>query len=77
MALLGSGGAGQPRRAVAAVSARRLQQEGKLVMKAQRGAGSGPADNERVLRYLAKITINPAITHGLAADVGSLRPGRS
>ncbi len=46
------------------------------VMKAQRGAGPGPADNERVLRYLAKVTINPAITHGLAADVGSLRPGR-
>ncbi len=46
------------------------------VMKAQRGGGRGPADNERVLRYLAKVTINPAITHGLAADVGSLRPGR-
>ena len=46
------------------------------MMKAQRGAGAGPADNERVLRYLAKVTINPAITHGLAADVGSLQPGR-
>jgi urease subunit alpha len=46
------------------------------MMKAQRGGGPGPADNERVLRYLAKVTINPAITHGLAADVGSLRPGR-
>ncbi|PWJ03778.1 urease subunit alpha [Streptomyces sp. NWU49] len=32
--------------------------------------------NERVLRYLAKITLNPAIAHGMAADVGSLRPGR-
>ncbi len=46
------------------------------VMKAQRGAGAGPADNERVLRYLAKVTINPAVTHGLSADVGSVRPGR-
>jgi urease subunit alpha len=46
------------------------------VMKAQRGTDAGPADNERVLRYLAKVTINPAVTHGLAADVGSLRPGR-
>jgi urease subunit alpha len=46
------------------------------VMKAQRGAGAGRADNERVLRYLAKVTINPAVTHGLSADVGSLRPGR-
>jgi urease subunit alpha len=34
------------------------------------------ADNDRVLRYLAKVTIEPAITHGLAAHVGSLRPGR-
>ncbi len=46
------------------------------VMKAQRGAGGGAADNERVLRYLAKVTINPAVTHGLSADVGSVRPGR-
>ncbi len=44
-------------------------------MKAQRGAG-GPDDNERVLRYLAKVTVNPAIAHGLAAHVGSLREGR-
>jgi urease subunit alpha len=36
----------------------------------------GPDDNERVLRYLAKVTIEPAITHGLADHVGSLRAGR-
>ncbi len=45
-------------------------------MKAQRGGESGPGDNERVLRYLAKATINPAITHGLSGDVGSLQVGR-
>jgi urease subunit alpha len=33
-------------------------------------------DTERVLRYLAKVTIEPAITHGIAAHVGSLRAGR-
>ncbi len=33
-------------------------------------------DSERVLRYLAKVTIEPAITHGVADHVGSLRPGR-
>lgn len=33
-------------------------------------------DNERVLRYLSKYTINPAITHGVAADVGTLATGR-
>lgn len=52
------------------------------VMKGWRSseAGSGwpnePADdNERVLRYLAKITIEPARTHGIAAEVGSISPG--
>jgi urease subunit alpha len=45
-------------------------------MKAQLGQEPGRADNERVLRYLAKVTINPAITHGLAADVGSLELGK-
>jgi urease subunit alpha len=33
-------------------------------------------DNERVLRYLAKYTIEPAITHGLSDHLGTLRPGR-
>lgn len=38
--------------------------------------GPGVANNERVLRYLAKLTHNPAVAHGLAAHVGSLQPGR-
>jgi urease subunit alpha len=33
-------------------------------------------DNERVLRYLAKVTVEPAIVHGVATEVGSLAPGR-
>lgn len=33
-------------------------------------------DNLRVLRYLAKITINPAITHGISEYVGSIHPGK-
>ena len=52
------------------------------VMKAWRGseAGSGwpnePSDdNARVLRYLAKYTIEPARVHGIEAEVGSLVPG--
>jgi urease subunit alpha len=32
-------------------------------------------DNERILRYLAKITINPALAHGLAHEVGRLEVG--
>lgn len=34
------------------------------------------ADNARILRYLAKITINPAITFGISSHVGSLEPGK-
>jgi urease subunit alpha len=33
-------------------------------------------DNQRILRYLAKLTINPAVTHGIAHLVGSLEPGK-
>jgi urease subunit alpha len=33
-------------------------------------------DNERVKRYVAKYTINPAITHGIAQHVGSIEPGK-
>ncbi|HEU0236950.1 MAG TPA: urease subunit alpha [Candidatus Limnocylindrales bacterium] len=49
------------------------------VMKAWAAEPNGAADtddNERVLRYLAKVTIEPAITHGIAHEVGSLTPGR-
>lgn len=37
---------------------------------------TGDNDNFRVKRYLAKITINPAITHGVSEYVGSLEPGK-
>ena len=33
-------------------------------------------DTERVLRYLAKVTIEPSIVHGVSDHVGSLQPGR-
>jgi urease subunit alpha len=47
-------------------------------MKAQRGSleGDGTADNHRVKRYLAKYTINPAITHGISHEVGSIEKGK-
>jgi urease subunit alpha len=38
-------------------------------------AGDGDNDNNRILRYLAKITVNPARTHGISKVVGSLLPG--
>jgi len=37
---------------------------------------TGDNDNFRVLRYLAKVTINPAITQGVSDYVGSLEPGK-
>ncbi|MBI3563463.1 MAG: urease subunit alpha [Gammaproteobacteria bacterium] len=48
-------------------------------MKQQRGAlvqDSGRADNYRVKRYIAKYTINPALTHGIAHEVGSIEVGK-
>jgi urease subunit alpha len=48
-------------------------------MKVQRGSlQCDPAgnDNTRVKRYVAKYTINPAITHGIAHAVGSIEPGK-
>jgi urease subunit alpha len=40
-------------------------------------AGDPPDnDNERILRYLAKLTINPALAHGIGHLVGSLEPGK-
>src|SRR6185295_7603149 len=38
--------------------------------------GHAAADNFRALRYVAKYTINPAITHGLAQEVGSIETGK-
>jgi urease subunit alpha len=48
-------------------------------MKQQRGKLSDDpagADNFRVKRYIAKVTINPAIAHGLSAHVGSIEVGK-
>lgn len=44
--------------------------QGRLAME------DGDNDNFRIKRYLAKITINPAITHGISKHVGTLKPGR-
>jgi urease subunit alpha len=48
-------------------------------MKVQRGAlpeDTARHDNFRAKRYVAKYTINPAITHGIAHEVGSIEPGK-
>lgn len=48
-------------------------------MRVQRGRMEGEAgdnDNLRARRYVAKYTINPAVTHGMSAHVGSVEPGK-
>jgi urease subunit alpha len=62
----GMGRAGETVRRTFAVAAK---------MKVERGAEHDRHDNDRVLRYLAKLTINPAIAHGLSHEIGALRPG--
>ncbi|PML78698.1 urease subunit alpha [Enterovibrio norvegicus] len=48
-------------------------------MKVQFGALEGDpshSDNQRIKRYVAKYTINPAITHGMAHEIGSIEAGK-
>ena len=48
-------------------------------MRQQRGLlpeEAGGADNYRARRYVAKYTINPAIAHGLSAQIGSVETGK-
>jgi urease subunit alpha len=48
-------------------------------MREQRGPLPGErdgSDNERVKRYVAKYTINPAIAHGMAHEIGSVEAGK-
>src|SRR5436305_704221 len=47
-------------------------------MKLQRGplSGDGDNDNNRIKRYVAKYTINPAISHGVSKHIGSVEVGK-
>src|ERR1700684_3570483 len=47
-------------------------------MKVQRGSlkGEGDNDNIRIKRYVAKYTINPAISHGVSKHIGSIEVGK-
>ena len=45
-------------------------------MKTERGSVDLRHDNDRARRYIAKLTINPAIAHGMAHEIGSLEAGK-
>jgi len=71
ISMMGSDSNGMGR---AAESVRRTWQ---LADKMKQVAGdTATSDNERILRYLEKYTLCPAIAHGISDSVGSLRPGR-
>ncbi len=50
----------------------------QLASQMKRALDDGPTyhDNARVQRYIAKLTINPAIAHGLADEIGSIEVGK-
>ncbi|MFG3527464.1 urease subunit alpha [Streptomyces sp. NPDC047917] len=66
----GMGRAGETIRRTFAMAGKMKAEAGPL-----EGDGRGD-DNARVLRYIAKLTINPAIAHGLAHEIGSIEVGK-
>ena len=65
----GMGRAGETFRRTFATAAKMKDERGSLV-------GDQMGDNERILRYLAKLTINPAIAHGMSHEIGSIEVGK-
>lgn len=59
-----------------AETARRTWQLADVQARLAGPTGEEHPCNARVLRYLAKITTNPAIAHGMSHEVGTLAPGR-
>ena len=62
---------------VGEVTTRNWQTADKMrKMKGPLAEDSEKNDNFRIKRYIAKITINPAVTHGISDYVGSIEPGK-
>ncbi|MCF3960885.1 urease subunit alpha [Streptomyces fuscigenes] len=72
----GMGRAGETVRRTFAMAAKMKAERGPLAGDGDGGGATGADDNARVLRYIAKLTINPALAHGLAHEVGSLEVGK-
>src|SRR3954469_11548050 len=65
----GMGRAGETVRRTFALAGKMKYELGPLDGGSSFGEAAGGDDNERVLRYIAKLTINPAIAHGLAHEI--------
>ncbi|MGW7579953.1 urease subunit alpha [Kitasatospora sp. NPDC054768] len=72
----GMGRAGETVRRTFAMAGKMKAELGPLDGTGSYGTTESGDDNERVLRYIAKLTINPAIAHGLAHEVGSIEIGK-
>ncbi|MCX4529617.1 urease subunit alpha [Streptomyces sp. NBC_01551] len=72
----GMGRAGETVRRTFALAGKMKAELGPLDGEGSYGTAAGGDDNERVLRYMAKLTINPAIAHGLAHEIGSIEVGK-
>ncbi|WP_084713617.1 urease subunit alpha [Streptacidiphilus rugosus] len=72
----GMGRAGETVRRTFAMAGKMKHELGPLDGHDSYGDTQAGDDNERVLRYLAKLTINPAIAHGLAHEIGSIETGK-
>ncbi|MCX4631503.1 urease subunit alpha [Streptomyces sp. NBC_01443] len=72
----GMGRAGETVRRTFAMAGKMKAELGPLDIGGSYGTAAGGDDNERVLRYMAKLTINPAIAHGFAHEVGSIEIGK-
>ncbi len=72
----GMGRAGETVRRTFAMAGKMKTELGPLDGTGSYGTTESGDDNERVLRYIAKLTINPAIAHGLAHEVGSIETGK-
>ncbi|WEO95105.1 urease subunit alpha [Streptomyces sp. FXJ1.172] len=72
----GMGRAGETVRRTFAMAGKMKAELGPLLPHDGEGGDSEGDDNARVLRYMAKLTINPAIAHGLAHEVGSIETGK-
>jgi urease subunit alpha len=72
----GMGRAGETVRRTFALAGKMKYELGPMDRTGSFGEVNGGDDNERVLRYIAKLTINPAIAHGLAHEIGSIEVGK-